>query len=88
MNTTAKLGDSTLGLGIKSVNLSPNGLYVVATQFDTKIKLFNGISMKEIANLEHQTQLNLKIPELSSVIVYREESVRDNLMPGSDRFIS
>jgi hypothetical protein len=55
MNTTAKLGDSTLGLGIKSVNLSPNGLYVVATQFDTKIKLFNGISMKEIANLEHQT---------------------------------
>ena len=31
MSTTAKLGDSTLALGIKSVTISPNGLYVMAS---------------------------------------------------------
>jgi hypothetical protein len=42
-----------LGLGIKQVSLSLNGFYCVASFFDTKIKLFHGISFKEIANLEH-----------------------------------
>jgi len=31
MSTTAKLGESILGLGIKSVTISPNGLYVMAS---------------------------------------------------------
>ncbi len=53
MSTFAKLGDSSLALGIKQVTISPNGLYVMVSQFDTKIRLFNGISMKEIAALEH-----------------------------------
>jgi hypothetical protein len=30
-------------------------MYVVAAFFDTKIRLFNGISLKEIAGLDHMT---------------------------------
>ena len=51
----AKYGDSSLALGIKSVSLSPNQYYAVASFFDTKIRLFNGISFKEIAALDHMT---------------------------------
>ena len=43
-----------IGLGVKSVTLSPNGMYAVAAMFETKIRLFNAISMKEVAGLDHQ----------------------------------
>jgi hypothetical protein len=51
----AKYGDSSLALGIKSVTLSPNQYYAVASFFDTKIRLYNGISFKEIAAFDHMT---------------------------------
>jgi hypothetical protein len=51
----ATVSGSSLALGIKSMTLSPNMLYVVAAFFDTKIRLFNGISLKEIAALDHMT---------------------------------
>jgi hypothetical protein len=55
MQATASLGGASLALGIKSVSIAPNGLYMVVAFFDTKIRLFNGISMKEIAGLEHMS---------------------------------
>ena len=43
-------------LGIKQVILSPDMRYVASAMFENKIvKLYNGISMKEVASLEHQT---------------------------------
>lgn len=49
----AKHNPGSLGLGIKYVSLSPNSMFLIAAFFDTKIKLFNGISMLELASLEH-----------------------------------
>lgn len=82
----ATVPSGVVGLGIKSVCFSPNGMYCIAAFFESKMKLLHGISMKEIANLELQSQLNLSIPELSNLIVYREEQSRDNMDP--NRFIS
>lgn len=76
----------SLGLGIKSMSLSPNGLFLLALFFDTKMRLYNAISMKEVAVLEHMQSINLT--EMSGVVVYKEEQTRDNLLPGSDRVLS
>ncbi|TNV82764.1 hypothetical protein FGO68_gene14707 [Halteria grandinella] len=76
----------SVGLGIKSLSLSPNGLYLIAAFFETKMRLYNGLSMKEIAGLDHMQQINLS--EQTGVVVYREEQSRDNLLPGSDRVVS
>ena len=40
----AKHNLSGPGLGIKSVVVSPNGVYMVAAFFDTKLRVFNAIS--------------------------------------------
>lgn len=37
------------GLGIKQVSQSPNSNFMVAALFDTKMKLYNGVSFKDIA---------------------------------------
>ena len=43
-----------LGLGIKSVSISPSGTFVAVSMFDSKVRLFNGVSMKEVACFDHQ----------------------------------
>ncbi len=43
-----------LGLGIKSVSVSPNGVYVAVSTYDSKVRIFNGISMKEVSAFDHQ----------------------------------
>lgn len=45
--------NSIPGLGIKSVSISPNGIFMAAAFFDTKLRIFNAISQKEIATLDH-----------------------------------
>jgi WD40 repeat protein len=66
-----------LGLGIKSVSLSPNGIFMVAAYFDTKIRVYNAISQKEISPLEHVSQVNLSSPDYSRLLVYKEEAYTD-----------
>lgn len=78
----------SIGLGIKSLSLSPNGLYLVAAFFESKMRLYNGISVKEIAGLDHMQVINLNLPEMSNITVYKEEQSKDTLLPGSDRLIS
>ena len=48
-------GTVALGLGIKSISISPNGIYVAIATFDSKVRLFNGVSMREVSSLEHQS---------------------------------
>lgn len=47
-----------LGLGIKSVSISPNGIYFAVATFDSKVRLFNGVSMREVSSLDHQSQVS------------------------------
>lgn len=44
-----------LSLGIKSISVSPNGLYIAVAMFEPKIRIFNGISMREVACFDHPT---------------------------------
>ena len=87
MSSTAKFGDSTLALGVKSVTLSPNGLYLMASQFDSKIRLFNGISMKEIAALDEK-ESSLKTSKSLDILATISESFKGakNFQEGASAF--
>lgn len=50
---------SVSGLGVKSVSVSPNGVFIIASFFDNKLKVFNSYTSKEITSLEHSSQINL-----------------------------
>jgi hypothetical protein len=41
------------GLGIKGVYVSPNQNFTLCTLFDTQMKLYNGITLREIAAIDH-----------------------------------
>ncbi len=47
-----------LALGIKSVELSPNGHYLSVGFFDQNVRLYNHISWKLIIDLEHSSTIN------------------------------
>ena len=43
------------GLGLKSISLSPNGIFMIAAMFDSKLRIYNALSQKELAHLEQIT---------------------------------
>eukprot|EP00347_Sterkiella_histriomuscorum_P020793 403336439 len=65
------------GLGVKSVSLSPSGIFMAVAYFDVKLRVFNAYSNKEIVILDHVSQINLSAEEHTNVLVYREEQIRD-----------
>ena len=67
----------TPGLGVKQVIMSPNQIFMLVSFFDTKIKVFNGISQKEISTLDHLPSINLSSPEFSSTLIYKEEALKE-----------
>ena len=46
-----------LALGIKSVELSPNGHYLSVGYYDQILRLYNHISWKQIIELSHPTSI-------------------------------
>lgn len=50
---------------------------MIAAFFDTKIKVYNAISQKEIATLDHMFQINLNSIDYNKVLVYKEEATKD-----------
>ncbi len=65
------------GLGVKSVSTSPNGVFIIASFFDNKLKVFNCYTSKEITSLEHASTINLQASK--NVLIYKEEQVRDGV---------
>jgi hypothetical protein len=55
-------------LGIKNVNLSPNGSFISSAWFDGKVRLYSNISWQELTSLEHSQMINTK-----ATLVYKEE---------------
>ena len=58
--------------------MSPNQVFMLVSFFDSKIKVINGISQKEIATLEHQASINLSSPEFSDTLIYKEEVIKES----------
>lgn len=46
-------------MGVKNVCVSPNQYFMIASFFDTKIKVFNCLSQKEITIIDHPSVINL-----------------------------
>ena len=40
--------------------------------FDSKFRIFNAYSQKEIVAFDHSSQINLSQPEFNKVLIYRE----------------
>lgn len=56
---------------------APNGNYLLAAMFDTKMKLYNGISFKEIAQLDHVSQVNISLKEFNRLLIFKEEAYKE-----------
>ncbi|CDW74000.1 wd-repeat protein [Stylonychia lemnae] len=67
------------GLGIKSVQLSPNGIFMTVAFFDTKLRIFNAYSQREIVSFEHTSQISFAQAEYNRVLIYRETQITEQL---------
>eukprot|EP00349_Pseudokeronopsis_sp_Brazil_P002789 CAMPEP_0202963246 /NCGR_PEP_ID=MMETSP1396-20130829/7229_1 /ASSEMBLY_ACC=CAM_ASM_000872 /TAXON_ID= /ORGANISM="Pseudokeronopsis sp., Strain Brazil" /LENGTH=97 /DNA_ID=CAMNT_0049684291 /DNA_START=682 /DNA_END=975 /DNA_ORIENTATION=- len=53
-------------------------MLMVHAYFDTKMKVFNSLTQKEITQLDHPSVINKSDPLYSKLAIYREESYKDS----------
>lgn len=51
---------------------------MVCTLFDTQMKLYNGITYKEIAAMDHINSIQMGSKVLGNLVIYKEEQIKDN----------
>jgi hypothetical protein len=59
-----------MSLGIKNLNMSPNGHYLTVGFYDQTVRLYNHITWKLIIDFQHQNTITD-----SSVNIFREEEI-------------
>jgi WD40 repeat protein len=62
-----------LNLGIKGLNMSPNGHYLTVGYYDQAVRIFNHITWKLIIDFMHPTSLN----DSNNINIFREEEVEE-----------
>lgn len=70
-----------LNLGIKSLNMSPNGHYLSAGFYDQNVRLYNHISWKLIIDFSHP----MNISDTTNINIFREEEVDDTSYSGEGK---
>ena len=65
-----KYQPETIGLGIKTVSLSPDKNLMAAGMFDGSIYLYNNLVAQEIASLQHLPKIDLNLPSSKTLFVY------------------
>lgn len=62
------------GLGIRTLNVSPNEKLIGCGLYDTNLSLYNNLSQVQICELDHMESLNLT--EENGPIVFKEEMIK------------
>jgi len=62
-----------LTLGVKNMNMSPNGHYLTAGFYDGAVRIYNHITWKLIIDLEHPSNIN----DCSNINVFKEEEAEE-----------
>lgn len=73
----------TNGLGVKSVTISPNCLFLAAGFYDQNVRIYNHISWRQIVEFAHTPSL-----PASQVQIYREEESKEPVAPGEEERVS
>ena len=73
-----KFEPEIIGLGIKTLTVSPNKYLIAAGMFDGSIILYNNLTNQEIASLQHLSKIDLNQASAKTIYVYQEEANRDN----------
>jgi hypothetical protein len=58
-NLTARLNLSCIGLGTKTLSVSPDSKFISAGLFDSDIELFSTLTYNKVIKLEHPTKIDL-----------------------------
>jgi WD40 repeat protein len=59
-----------VGLGIKSLTLSPNNSMIAAGLYDGRIFLYNNLTALEIASLSHLQKIDLNLKYSKTIFIY------------------
>jgi WD40 repeat protein len=82
-NLTGRQVPYTNGLGVKSVSLSPNCLFLAAGFYDQSLRVYNHISWRQIIEFPHSSSV-----PASHAQIYREEECKEPVAPGEDERVT
>ena len=68
-----KIDCNCVGLGIKTLTVSPDRKFITAGLFDTSIQIYDTTKYNHIAKFEHPTKIDLNNLDSKSLYVYQEE---------------
>ena len=80
-NLIAKHEPYEISLGIKSVNMSPNGNYLAVGFYDQNVRLYNHMSWKLITEFNHVEKLS----DTNNFNIFKEEEIDDIGFTGDDK---